>query len=183
MQPLDPPYPADVETMLAKWMPPGSAEPLALFRLLVKHPALSELLRPLGAFQLSKESALPLRDRELVIDRTCARCGCEYEWGVHAAAFGARAGLTPEQIDGTVNGHPDDAMWTDRDRLLLKIADALHDDGNVSDEVWIEARATWSEPQLMEIAVLAGFYHIVSFVANLAGLGTEAWATRFPARA
>ncbi|HEV7760231.1 MAG TPA: hypothetical protein VGO78_14620 [Acidimicrobiales bacterium] len=32
-----------------------------------------------------------MRDREIVIDRTCARCGCQYEWGVHVAFFGDRA--------------------------------------------------------------------------------------------
>ena len=41
----------------------------------------------LGSFLLSKRYALSLREREIVIDRVCARCGCAYEWGVHVAAF------------------------------------------------------------------------------------------------
>ena len=41
-----------------------------------------------------------LREREIVIDRTCARCGAEYEWGVHVAFFGERVGLTREEIAG-----------------------------------------------------------------------------------
>lgn len=43
----------------------------------------------------------PPREREIVIDRTCARCGCEYEWGVHVAAFGSAVGLTPDQLEET----------------------------------------------------------------------------------
>jgi hypothetical protein len=36
------------------------------------------------------------RHREIVIDRTCARCGCAYEWGVHVALFAQRVALTAE---------------------------------------------------------------------------------------
>ncbi|HEX9104014.1 MAG TPA: carboxymuconolactone decarboxylase family protein, partial [Polyangia bacterium] len=81
--PLEPPYPPEIAASLHKWMPPGAAvEPLALFRTLQRHPALAERMRPLGAFLLGKTS-LTLRERELVILRACARCGAEYEWGVH----------------------------------------------------------------------------------------------------
>src|SRR4051812_29406070 len=37
---------------------------------------------------------LSLREREIVIDRTCALNGCEYEWGVHVATFSDAAHLT-----------------------------------------------------------------------------------------
>lgn len=30
--------------------------------------------------------------------RSTARCGCEYEWGVHVALFVSKADLTPAQI-------------------------------------------------------------------------------------
>jgi hypothetical protein len=74
IKPLELPLSEEHAAMLRKWMPaiPG-IDPLALFRVLIKNPKLSESLYPLGAFQLGKESSLPLQDRELVIDRTCAR--------------------------------------------------------------------------------------------------------------
>ena len=40
---------------------------------------------------------LTLRQREIVIDRVTARCGSEYEWGVHVAFFAKRAGLDAAQ--------------------------------------------------------------------------------------
>src|SRR5215470_8692869 len=87
--PLEPPYEPDTATMLAKWMPPGAAvEPLKLFRTLVRNQHISERMRPLGAGLLGRRSSIDPRDREMVIDRTCARCGCEYEWGVHVTSFG-----------------------------------------------------------------------------------------------
>ncbi len=47
-----------------------------------------------GGHFLGRGSTLAIRDREIVIDRTCARCGNEYEWGVHVAAFAEAAGLS-----------------------------------------------------------------------------------------
>jgi hypothetical protein len=44
---------------------------------------------------LLDRGSIGLRDRAIVIDRACARCGSEYEWGVHVALFAARVGLTP----------------------------------------------------------------------------------------
>ena len=47
-----------------------------------------------GSYELSRDLSLSMRDREIVIDRlTCARCTCEYEWGVHVAFFASRVGL------------------------------------------------------------------------------------------
>ena len=53
-----------------------------------------------------------LREREIVIDRTCARTGCEYEWGVHVATFAGAAHLTEEQVRATVLGAATDACWS-----------------------------------------------------------------------
>ncbi len=52
----------------------------------------------LGAAPLGRSLSVGLREREIVIDRTCARCGCEYEWGVHVAFFAVRAGFDDAQL-------------------------------------------------------------------------------------
>jgi len=167
--------------MLKKWMPktPG-VEPLALFRLLLRHPKLSESLHPLGAFQLGKDASLSLRDRELVINRTCARCHCEYEWGVHTALLGPHAGLGPATITATVKSSANDEVWSVRERCLISFVDSLHDAGTVSDELWQRLLDFWTEDQALELAVLTGYYHAISFAANTAGLLPETWALRFP---
>src|SRR5258708_503735 len=116
--PLEPPYEPDLEEMLRKWMPPGSPiEPLALFRTLAVHDELASRMRPLGAGILGHGRVEP-RDREIIILRTCARAGAEYEWGVHAVAFGEPLGLTDEQITATVHGAPDDPSWSAHEPLL-----------------------------------------------------------------
>src|SRR5437763_3882100 len=95
---LEPPYAPETAALLAKWMPPGNdVEPLRLFRTLAVHPELASRMRPLGAGILGHPRLDP-RDREIVILRPCARAGAEYEWGVHAIAFGGPLGSTKRQL-------------------------------------------------------------------------------------
>ena len=111
IRPVDPPY----DEQLLKWMPPGAPmDPLVLFRTLGVHPELASRMRPLGAKFLGHPSITP-GEREVVILRTCERAGCEYEWGVHAAAFDEEP--PPE----------------DRRVLLERLVDELHDGDDVSD--------------------------------------------------
>lgn len=100
--PLAPPYEAEIATALAKWMPPGSAwEPLKLFRTLYRNPEISSRMRALGVGILGPHSSLDPHEREILIDRTCVRGRCEYEWGVHVAAFGDVCGLSRAQLEDT----------------------------------------------------------------------------------
>jgi Carboxymuconolactone decarboxylase family len=95
IEPLQPPYTDEVSERLEAMMPPG-VPPILLFRTFVRNLPMAKALGQWGAYELGKNLALTMRDREIVIDRTCVRCGCEYEWGVHVAFFAERAKLTPE---------------------------------------------------------------------------------------
>jgi len=77
--PLDPPYTPETATLLGKWMGTAEQEPLTLFRTLAVHDQLASRMRPLGAGILGHPRLHP-RERELLILRTCARAGAEYEW-------------------------------------------------------------------------------------------------------
>ncbi len=178
---LTPPFAPELDAMLKKWMPPGSAvPPLALFRTLAVHPELSSRMRPLGAALLGHGLLTP-RERELIIQRTCARAGAEYEWGVHAVAFGAAVGLGDAQQAATVRGAADAPTWTPREQLLLALADELHASATVSAALWTRLAAEWTPPQLLELLVLAGWYRLLSYVINAVGIELEPWAARFPA--
>jgi 4-carboxymuconolactone decarboxylase len=180
--PIEPPYTDEVGAMLNKWMPPGAnVEPLKLFRTLIHHPELMDRMRPLGSGILGKGTLNPI-ERELVINRTCARCGCEYEWGVHVASFGQTLQIAPEKLAATVTASTDDAVWTERESLLIRLADELHDTSTVSDELWALLSQHWETAQLIELCVVAGFYHLISFVTNAARVELETWAARFPVR-
>jgi len=161
-------------------MPKESAlEPLKLFRTLARYAPLSDRLRHLGAFFLG-HGKLPMRTRELVILRTCARCGAEYEWGVHVAAFGKAAGLDATAIDATVRRPP---PGVGLDELVLRAVDELHDQGTIVDATWGGLASHFDDDALLELVALAGFYHLISFLVRALGVEHEPWATRFPERA
>ena len=78
--------------------------PFGLFRTFVRNMPMTDAMSGWGRYELSKRLSLPMRDREIIIDRTCARCGCEYEWGVHVAFFAGRVGLTSAQLTSLTHG-------------------------------------------------------------------------------
>src|ERR1700739_2354317 len=86
-----------------------------------------------------------------MIDRTCARCGCAYEWGVHVAFFADRVKLTPEQVRPTVTG---DAVWSDDERLLIRVVDELHDTSRISDDLWGALTGAFTTEQVFEVIAL-----------------------------
>jgi len=177
---LQPPFEPAIAELLAKWMPPGAeAEPLALFRTLAVHDELASRMRPLGAGLLGHGRLEP-RDREIVIHRTCARAGAEYEWGVHALAFGEPLGLSEEQLAASVNGQADDPAWSDSDALLVAAADELYDTATISETLWARLAEHLREDQLLELLILAGWYRLLSYVINAVGVEREPWARRFP---
>jgi 4-carboxymuconolactone decarboxylase len=179
--PLEPPYADDVHAMLKRWM--GSApdrEPLKLFRVLATHAELASRMGALGALILGHPLVAP-REREIVIHRTTARCGAEYEWGVHAVVFGTALGLSERQLAATVRGDADDPVWSERDALLVRLSDQLHDDADVTDELWRALERHWTHPQLLELIVTAGWYRLISQVLRSTRVEAEPWAARFPA--
>jgi 4-carboxymuconolactone decarboxylase len=178
IRPLEPPYEPDIAAMLQKWMPPGSAiEPLILFRTLAVHDELASRMLPLGAGILGHGRIDP-REREIVIHRTCARA--EYEWGVHAEAFGRPVGLTGAQITATVSGDAGDPAWSDEDRLLIRLCDELHESCRVSEPLWSELTQRYRDDQLLELVITAGWYRLIAGVINAVGIELEPWAARFP---
>jgi len=175
LQPLEPPYTDETGATLAAMMPPGM-EPLRLFRTLAHNP---RVLAKIRAGNLLDRGSITRRDRELMILRTTARCGAQYEWGVHVAFFGPRAGLEAATIAATVGAAADDPCWSQRDALLVALADALHDQAAIPDALWAALAVEWSAEQLIELIVVAGFYHTIAFLVNGLGVEMEDGAPRF----
>src|SRR4051795_1849041 len=100
---LEPPYAPEIQEQFDRIM--RGAPPLTLFRVIAGNARAWEKFR---AGSLLDRGPLSLREREIVIDRTCALTGCEYEWGVHVATFADAAHLTQPQIRATVHGGADD---------------------------------------------------------------------------
>jgi alkylhydroperoxidase family enzyme len=178
--PLEAPYEAPIAAQLEQMMPAGTP-PIVLFRALAKNLPMTEAMSSWGRYELSRRLSLTMRDREIVIDRTCGRCGCEYEWGVHVAFFAERVDLDRPQVESLVIGGPDDECWVDhRDRLLIRAVDSLHDHSDIDDDLWHELAIEFNQANLLDLLLLCGWYHAISFTARAARIPLEPGAPTFP---
>jgi alkylhydroperoxidase family enzyme len=175
LAPLEPPYAPELGGQFDRIM--RGAPPLLLFRTIARSP---RAWQKFSAGGLLDRGPLSLREREIVIDRTCARTACEYEWGVHIAAFAAAARFTDEQVRATVLGEATDPCWSVAEQALLAAVDALHWRATLSDAEFAALSAHYDEAQILEIMLLCGFYRTVSYLANGLALPLEANGARFP---
>jgi alkylhydroperoxidase family enzyme len=175
LAPLQPPYAPEIQGQFDRIM--RGAPPLTLFRVVAANARAWEKFR---AGSLLDKGPLSLREREIVIDRTCARTRCEYEWGVHVTAFAAAAHLTGEQVRATVLGAADAPCWSAAEQALIATVDALHARATLDDAEFKALAAHYDEAKIFEIILLCGFYRTVSYLANGLDLPLETNAARFP---
>ena len=135
--PLCPPYTPEMQQLFDKVMPAGQ-DPLILFRTIGQNP---RVLSRVMAGGLLDRGTLTLRQRELMILRTCANCGCDYEWGVHVSIFASAAGLDRADISATLNS----GQLSGEDGAILHLADQLHDHAQIDDAVWAELKCWFSD--------------------------------------
>ncbi|WP_328473143.1 carboxymuconolactone decarboxylase family protein [Actinoplanes sp. NBC_00393] len=172
---VSPPHDDDTAAALEKLGPP-----LALFRAFAVRPARAHAIHGWGSYYLSRRSALSLRQRELVIDRTTALCGAEYEWGIHIAVFASKAGLTSDQVRSLTAGAATDTCWTDpADRAVIAAVDALHARNDLDDLEWAALAEAVGPDGAVDLMLVCGWYHAISYVARAARLAPEPGSPAF----
>ena len=173
--PLELPYAPDVKEQFDRIM--RGAAPLLLFRVMAGHARAWDKLR---AGSLLDGGPLSLREREIVIDRTCALNVCEYEWGVHVAIFAGAARLSEEQVRATVLEPANAPCWSPAEQVLIAAVDSLHRRSTLSDAEFAALSSHYDDDKILEILMLCGAYRTVSYLANALALPLEANAARFP---
>jgi len=151
--------------------------PLNIFGVLGHHPKLLKRFNLLGGFILNK-GLIPERERELVILRVGWNAQAVYEFGQHTV-IGKRCGLTDDEIVALTKT-PDDHPWSAGDRALIALGDDLHADDCVGDATWMALSDRWSEAELVELLIVAGFYRLVSGFLNSAGVQLDDGVPGFP---
>jgi alkylhydroperoxidase family enzyme len=157
----------------------NGGRPLNIFLTLGHHPALLQAFTRFGNVLLNR-GLLPARERELVILRVGRRGGSPYEFGQHTL-LGRAAGLTDDEIRRVAADGRDG--WDDGDAALLAMADELCDDDRVGDDTWAALAERWSEAELLELLVLAGYYRLVCGLLNSTGVQLEPGTPGWPAEA
>lgn len=148
---------------------------LYLFRVCVRTPELCRAWIP--ASRYFGTSPLTLRDRELLILRTCWLTKNEYTWGNHVAAA-KRAGLSDEDLVRIAKGAA--AGWNAADATLLRAVDELHQDQVIRDATWRALAQRYSERELSDLIFIVGQYTFVAMWARSGGFPMEAGAPGFP---
>jgi 4-carboxymuconolactone decarboxylase len=175
MTPRIPPVPAgtddaEVAEAMAGAIAGADGEPLNIFLTMARHPKLMKRWLPFGGHLLAR-GLLPARHRELAILRTAWNCRAEYEWG-HHVPISHQAGLTDNDVERVAAG-PDAEGWSALEAAVLRAADELHAVARVGDATWADLAAGYDQAQLVELVMLVGQYHLVSFFLNSAGVELE----------
>lgn len=154
-----------------------NSEPMNIFRTLAHNTRVLKRFNDLGGSLLFR-GTIPARERELVILRVGWNCQSVYEFGQHIL-IGKEAGITDVEVAALCQ--PVDAHeWSAKDSALIALADDLCTDNCVSDGTWNTLTPDWTEEQLVELLVVAGFYRLVSGFLNSAGVQLDAGVPSWP---
>jgi alkylhydroperoxidase family enzyme len=129
---------------------------------------------------LMPRGSLPRADSELVILRVAHNCACDYEWRHHeriGPASGVPAELVARVRDGASAG-----VFSPRQVLLLRTADALHEHRDIGDDLWSELRGEFSDVELIELCMLVGHYEMLAMTLNSLRVAPDKFGDRRPSR-
>jgi 4-carboxymuconolactone decarboxylase len=157
----------EVAQIIEMTAPPGRNPP-GTIEVLAHRPEMLMSFLP-WARVLATQGALPKHDHELLALRASLNCRSLFEWGEHLL-FARAAGVTNEQIAGLEEG-PDAAVWLPHESALVRAADELHHQHDISDATWQVLAAHYDAAQLVEVPYIVGQYTMLSMVAN--GLRTS----------
>jgi 4-carboxymuconolactone decarboxylase len=132
---------------------------LNVFRALLNNPTIT-LAQSGMAGALMGSKTLDHRLRELVILRTGWRTKSEYEFVQHVGVS-RRMKMTDEEILG-VRNPAECKAYNDIDLAVIAMADELHDHSQVSAKTWAALEKAFSAAQLVELILVAGFWHMMA---------------------
>ncbi|WP_158970284.1 carboxymuconolactone decarboxylase family protein [Chachezhania sediminis] len=147
------------------------------------HPALAGRFQAL-AHEVLFGAEVALRAKEIAIMRTTARAGAEYPWGMHVAIYGDRCALDRDMCMELATAEDwqalTDLRWTDEDRLMVRMADELHEDADVADATWALMNERWPVSQVIELVFACGVYRLASYYTKTTAVPLEIGQAHFP---
>ncbi len=157
--------------------------PLNLRLSMAHHPLLASRFQAM-AHAVLFEAEVALRPKEIAIIRTTARARAEYPWGMHVEIYGERCSLDRAMADELAKAADwqalSDPRWTDEDRLMVRLADELHENANVSDETWAQLTSRCPANQVIELVFACGVYRLASYYTNTTAVPLENGQAHFP---
>ncbi len=80
--------------------------------------------------------------------------------------------MTNAEIDRVVLADSS-PLWTDLEKALVDAADQLHDQAWISDRTWAVLAESFDDEQLIEVPMVVGNYHSISFTLRSLGVQLE----------
>ncbi|WP_396333559.1 carboxymuconolactone decarboxylase family protein [Burkholderia anthina] len=123
----------------------------------------NELLR-----RVRTEFSLALPYRELIMLRVAVLNGAGFEWDVHYPAY-LEAGGTVGKADALRAATPDDMLFDERERMLIRLADQSTRQVAVDADIIDALKGLFGEQQTVEAVATVAAYNMVSrFLVALA---------------
>lgn len=164
IQPAAKPFAPDVQASFdrlpADWQPPFTH-----LTILARDPRLLRAYQA-GSVAYLTPSHIPLRQREVFLLRVTGRCRNAVEWTLRAHYFADDAGLGEAELQASVWGTAEDPCWTDDERLLVRLADELHETATISEPLWTGLHASFSDDAVLQLILLAGHYRTNSCICS-----------------
>ena len=145
----------------------GQLSRLNIYTTVARHPGLMRRWLPFGGKLLYK-GKLAQRTRELAVLRTAWLCQSPYEWAQHVIVAHS-VGMTNNEIDAVVVG-PDDPTWNEFEAAVIRAVDELHSSACIANRTWATLAGALDEVHLIELIMLIGHYHSVSYILNSLGV-------------
>jgi alkylhydroperoxidase family enzyme len=144
---------------------------------LAHHPGLARSWMQFTA-QILRKSTLTERQRELLILRVAVIHKSQYQWVEHVP-IARRVGLDDGDIARIAFG-ADAPLWSPLDRALLRGADELLSDGDISDPTWGSLAAELSPAQLLDVIFTIGAYETNCLMARACRIQPDALTKEGP---
>jgi alkylhydroperoxidase family enzyme len=146
----------------------------------MRNPDLCRSWLTFAAYIEGNSSALPRRDRAILMLRAAWLSREDYHWG-HGVRSARRAGLSDREIQNITKGSKA-GRWSASDAALLDAADQLHADQFVKDDTWAALARHYDDRQLLDVIFTVGQYTLVSMFHNTAGTAREEGIDGLPPR-
>jgi AhpD family alkylhydroperoxidase len=111
--------------------------------------------------------------RSLVEIRVSQLNACGFCLAMHAD--GARAAGVPQTKLDTLAGWREDAAFTSRERVALALAETVTHLSGVSNEIWADARAVFTEEEIADLLYLIGLMNLFNRLNVATEFPAELW--------
>ncbi|MFQ5459080.1 MAG: carboxymuconolactone decarboxylase family protein [Myxococcota bacterium] len=142
---------------------------LNVMRMMLQAPTCMPAFVRLGAAVLGQQK-LDDRLREIAILRVAALSGAGYEWTQHVAIAKA-VGVTEEEISAIRDGNA--GALDSGAGLVVKFTNECVKDVRVSDVIFEEAKAAFSDQEIAELVITIGYYMLIARFLETLGVDME----------